>query len=83
MRYRARFANDSTPWDNAEFGTLNAETFFRATFGSAAYGHYDLLTTILHVREAFALANTWPPRRPNQRQPDLRQPRPNQPFGKQ
>jgi hypothetical protein len=39
---------DSTPWDNAEFGTLNAETFFRATLGSAAYGHYDLLTTILH-----------------------------------
>jgi hypothetical protein len=39
---------DSTPWDNAEFGTLNAETFFRATPGSAAYGHYDLLTTILH-----------------------------------
>jgi hypothetical protein len=48
MRYRARFANDSTPWDNAEFGTLNAETFFRATLGSEAYGHYDLLTTILH-----------------------------------
>jgi hypothetical protein len=39
---------DSTPWDNAEFGTLNSETFFRATLGSAAYGHYDLLTTILH-----------------------------------
>jgi large repetitive protein len=39
---------DGTPWDNAEFGTLNAETFFRATLGSAAYGHYDLLTTILH-----------------------------------
>jgi hypothetical protein len=39
---------DSSPWDNAEFGTLNAETFFRATLGSEAYGHYDLLTTILH-----------------------------------
>jgi hypothetical protein len=33
---------DSTPWDNAEFGTLNSETFFRATLGSEAYGHYDL-----------------------------------------
>jgi DNA/RNA endonuclease G (NUC1) len=39
---------DSTPWDNAEFGTLNGETLFRATLGSEAYGHYDLLTTILH-----------------------------------
>jgi hypothetical protein len=39
---------DSTPWDNAEFGTVNSETLFRATLGSAAYGHYDLLTTILH-----------------------------------
>jgi DNA/RNA endonuclease G (NUC1) len=39
---------DSTPWENSEFGTLNSETFFRATLGSAAYGHYDLLTTILH-----------------------------------
>jgi large repetitive protein len=39
---------DSSPWDNAEFGTLNGETLFRATLGSEAYGHYDLLTTILH-----------------------------------
>jgi hypothetical protein len=56
----------STPWENSEFGTLNAETFFRATLGSAAYGHYDLLTTILHVRAAFALANARPPRGPYQ-----------------
>jgi hypothetical protein len=48
MRYRARFANDSSPWNNAEFGTLNGETLFRATLGSEAYGRYDLLTTILH-----------------------------------
>jgi DNA/RNA endonuclease G (NUC1) len=39
---------DSSPWDNAEFGTLNGETLFRATLGSEAYGRYDLLTTILH-----------------------------------
>jgi hypothetical protein len=71
---------DSTPWDNSEYaqsagfanGTLNAETFFRATPGSAAYGHHDLLTTILHVRAAFALANTRPPLRPHQRHPHLR-----------
>jgi hypothetical protein len=92
--FHRRFANDidgnglvwfvdSTPQDHAEFATATPDTFFRATLGSAAYGHYDLLTTILHVRAAFALANTRPPRRPNQRQPHLRQPRPNQPFGKQ
>jgi hypothetical protein len=74
---------DPTPWDNTEFAPQNSDTFFRATPGSEAYGHYDLLTTILHVREAFALANTRPPRRPHQRQPHLRQPHPNQPFGKQ
>jgi hypothetical protein len=39
---------DSTPWENSEFGTVNSETLFRATLGSKAYGHYDLLTTILH-----------------------------------
>jgi hypothetical protein len=74
---------DPTPWDNTEFAPQNSDTFFRATPGSEAYGHYDLLTTVLHVREAFALANTRPPRRPHQRQPHLRQPHPNQPFGKQ
>jgi hypothetical protein len=63
---------DSTPWENSEFGTLNAETFFRATPGSAAYGHYDLLTTILHVRAAFASANTRPPRGTHQRHPHPR-----------
>jgi hypothetical protein len=39
---------DSSPWDNSEFGMTNGETLYRATQGSAAYGHYDLLTTILH-----------------------------------
>jgi hypothetical protein len=34
MRYRARFANDSTPWENGEFGMVKVETLFRATLGS-------------------------------------------------
>jgi hypothetical protein len=41
---------DSTPWDNSEYSqTLtDTDTAYRATADSAAYGHYDLLTTILH-----------------------------------
>ncbi|WP_242067228.1 hypothetical protein [Leptolyngbya sp. FACHB-711] len=39
---------DSTPWDNSEFSTTLIDTAFRATPGSAAFGRYDLLTTILH-----------------------------------
>jgi hypothetical protein len=56
MRDRARFANDNTPWDNTEFATQTTDTFFRATPGSTAYGRYDLLTTILHVRASVCVS---------------------------
>jgi hypothetical protein len=39
---------DPTPWDNSEFSTSLTDTAYRATADSAAYGHYDLLTTLLH-----------------------------------
>jgi DNA/RNA endonuclease G (NUC1) len=39
---------DSTPWDNTEFSTSLTDTAYRATADSLAYGHYDLLTTLLH-----------------------------------
>ena len=39
---------DNTPWENSEFTTQTTETAYKSTPGSAAYGHYDLLTTILH-----------------------------------
>jgi large repetitive protein len=39
---------DPTPWDNTEFGTSLTDTAYRATVDSLAYGHYDLLTTLLH-----------------------------------
>jgi hypothetical protein len=38
----------ATPRENSEFATQTTETAFKSTPGSAAYGHYDLLTTILH-----------------------------------
>ena len=39
---------DTTPEDNSEFTTQLADTAYKATADSAAYGKYDLLTTILH-----------------------------------
>ena len=39
---------DPTPWNNSEFAQSLTDTAYRATADSAAYGHYDLLTTILH-----------------------------------
>jgi hypothetical protein len=39
---------DTTPNDNSEFTTQLADTAYKATADSAAYGKYDLLTTILH-----------------------------------
>ncbi|PSB59176.1 hypothetical protein C7B77_01940 [Chamaesiphon polymorphus CCALA 037] len=39
---------DTTPDDNSEFTTQLADTAYKATADSAAYGKYDLLTTILH-----------------------------------
>jgi hypothetical protein len=39
---------DPTPWDNSEFSTSLTDTAYRATPDSLAYGHYDLLTTLLH-----------------------------------
>lgn len=39
---------DPTPEDNTEYATALTSTAFKATPGSPAYGHYDLLTTILH-----------------------------------
>ncbi|MCG9891747.1 MAG: hypothetical protein MH252_11800 [Thermosynechococcaceae cyanobacterium MS004] len=39
---------DPTPWENSEFTQTLTDTAYRATPGSDAYGHYDLLTTLLH-----------------------------------
>jgi YD repeat-containing protein len=39
---------DTTPWDNSEFSQNLTTSAYRATPDSLAYGHYDLLTTILH-----------------------------------
>jgi PKD repeat protein/DNA/RNA endonuclease G (NUC1) len=39
---------DSTPWENSEFTQSLTSSAFKATQGSAAFGRYDLLTTILH-----------------------------------
>ncbi|WP_299490262.1 PKD domain-containing protein, partial [Acaryochloris sp. IP29b_bin.137] len=39
---------DTTPWENSEFAIQNSEYSAIATPDSAAYGRYDLLTTILH-----------------------------------
>jgi DNA/RNA endonuclease G (NUC1) len=39
---------DTTPEDNTEFTAQLADTAYKATADSAAYGKYDLLTTILH-----------------------------------
>jgi Bacterial Ig domain len=39
---------DPTPWDNTEYSQTLTDSAYRATTDSAAYGHYDLLTTILH-----------------------------------
>ena len=39
---------DTTPDDNSEFTTQLADTAYSATQSSAAYGKYDLITTILH-----------------------------------
>jgi hypothetical protein len=39
---------DTTPWDNTEYSQTLTDTAYRATSDSAAYNHYDLLTTILH-----------------------------------
>jgi hypothetical protein len=39
---------DPTPWDNTEYSQTLTDTAYRATADSAAYGHYDLLTTLLH-----------------------------------
>jgi hypothetical protein len=39
---------DSTPWENSEFNLALTDSAFKATPGSASYGRYDLLTTILH-----------------------------------
>jgi hypothetical protein len=39
---------DPTPWDNSEYSQALTDTAYRATSDSAAYGHYDLFTTILH-----------------------------------
>ena len=45
---------DLTPWESSEFSTQNTEYNFEASEGSAAYGRYDLLTTILHELSHFA-----------------------------
>jgi hypothetical protein len=39
---------DPTPWDNTEYSQTLTDTAYRATVDSLAYGHYDLLTTLLH-----------------------------------
>jgi hypothetical protein len=39
---------DPTPWENSEFSQTLTDTAYRATADSLAYGHYDLLTTLLH-----------------------------------
>jgi hypothetical protein len=39
---------DPTPWDNSKFSQTLTTSAYRATPDSLAYGHYDLLTTILH-----------------------------------
>jgi hypothetical protein len=39
---------DTTPWDNTEYSQTLTTTAYRATADSLAYGHYDLLTTLLH-----------------------------------
>jgi DNA/RNA endonuclease G (NUC1) len=39
---------DPTPWDNSEYSQTLTNTAYRATLGSDAYNHYDLLTTLLH-----------------------------------
>ncbi|NEQ48475.1 MAG: PKD domain-containing protein [Leptolyngbya sp. SIOISBB] len=39
---------DPTPLDNSEFRIQNSEFNLQATADSAAYGRYDLLTTLLH-----------------------------------
>jgi hypothetical protein len=39
---------DPTPEDHIEYTTSLTPTAFKSTPGSPAYGHYDLLTTILH-----------------------------------
>jgi hypothetical protein len=39
---------DPTPWDNTEYSQTLTDTAYRATPDSIAYGHYDLLTTLLH-----------------------------------
>jgi hypothetical protein len=39
---------DPTPWDNSEYSQTLTNTAYRATLGSDAYNHYDLLITILH-----------------------------------
>lgn len=39
---------DTTPWENSEFAIQNTEYSSITTPDSAAYGRYDLLTTILH-----------------------------------
>jgi large repetitive protein len=39
---------DPTPWDNSEFSQTLTDSAYRATADSLAYGHYDLLTTLLH-----------------------------------
>ncbi len=39
---------DSTPFDNSEFTNNLSDTAYSAAADSAAFGHYDLLTAILH-----------------------------------
>ncbi|NEQ43013.1 MAG: DNA/RNA non-specific endonuclease [Leptolyngbya sp. SIOISBB] len=39
---------DPTPWEHSEFKIQNSEFNLQATADSAAYGRYDLLTTLLH-----------------------------------
>jgi hypothetical protein len=39
---------DPTPWDSSEYSQPLTDTAYRATPDSAAYNHYDLLTTLLH-----------------------------------
>ena len=39
---------DTTPFDNSEFNTALSDTAYRAAADSAAFGHYDLLTALLH-----------------------------------
>jgi large repetitive protein len=45
---------DSTPWESSEFSTQNTAYNYQATQGSAAYGRYDLLTTLLHELAHFS-----------------------------